>query len=617
MGAIFLAHAMGATEVTGAPSPVASIAVSVYLGTTSPTIACSPTSFSLQSLEGSAPSSATLRVWNGASQGTLHYAITVTPAWLSGAPTTGSSTGLPTTHTIMVNPFGLNAGDYAGTITITAAGGAGSVRIPLGLRVGNVAPTVRIVELGPSPVHPPRSAVRFWGTSSDAASRTVAHQWRSNLDGLLSAQTSFTISSNYLTVGVHAIKFAAWDDEGSSATRSQSLVVSNALSTATIVSMTPNPADAGSTVTVTLAGQDNDERGGTVVDGQLSWPDGLRAGIRPGLHRLPAPRTGGQYVIQYRVRDDEGTWSATTTRTLSVAAVPAPTVVAEPTYTSGTTNRISWNAVSGASAYAVQWSTNASFAPVAGQSGWLAATTHLVTGLADRQTYFYRVKYRNAYLAESGWSNVVKSTQDAAPPTVPGRPADAGAFTSSTTVRFTWTASSDAGSGVGDYDLQVGTQPGSANLFNRNVGNILTQTVTAADGQTLYARVCARDQVGNASAWSSSSDGITVDTAPPRLTAVASQDYRTLSVTFNEPVRDADRAGNYTCTGDLCILGVTSLSNMQYVLYTSEQVPKTSYTLTVRSAVKDRAGNRMAPSYSSRSFAGGIVTSARHWHIYR
>jgi len=617
VGMAFLASVLAASQAAGAPSPVASIAVSVYLGTTTPTIACSPTSFSVQSPEGGAPSSRTLLVWNGSQQGVLNYTIATSPTCLVCTPTTGSSTGQPTTHTITIRPAGLNARDYAGTITISAQGRTSTRTLPLALRVNDVVPRATITSIAPNPVQPPGAIVSFAGASSDAAGRTVAHQWRSNLDGLLNTQTSFNLSSNQLTVGNHTIAFTAWDDEGSSATQTRLLTVRNALSTATILSMTPNPAQAGSTITVTLAGQDNDERGGTIVDGQLTWPDGVRTGIRPGLHRLPAPRTGGQYIVQYRVRDDEGTWSATTSRSLSVAAVPAPTVAAEPTYTAGTTNRISWNAVGGASAYFVQWSTKASFAPLAGSSDWITSTTRLVAGLADGQAYFYRVKSRNAYLAESSWSNVVQSTQDAAPPSVPGRPADAGAFTSSTTVRFTWTASTDGGSGVGSYDLQVGTQPGGANLFNRNVGNVLTQTIPAADGQTLYARVCAGDKVGNSSAWSANSDGITVDTAPPRLTAVTSQDYGTLRVTFNEPVRGADQAGNYSCTGRLNILSVTPLGNAQYILRTSDQVPKTSYTLTVRSAVSDRAGNRIVPPYSSRAFSGGILTSAQRWYIYR
>jgi hypothetical protein len=401
----------------------------------------------------------------------------------------------------------------------------------------------------------------------------------------------------------------------------------------------------------------------------------------------------------------------------------APSVNPEPTYTRGTSNTIFFVLPAGAAASYVQWATNSSFTTpsITGNSGWLLApqATYAASGLVHGQIYYYRVKARNTELAQGPWSNIVSSRQDALAPTTPGAPSDGGAYTTSTSVRFNWTASSDSGSGVASYDLQVGTAPGAANMFNGNVGtvltrvamgangqrlyarvrardrvgnigawsnssdgilidtaapgtpgtprdagaytsltavrfywtaatdvgtspsgiasydfqvgttaggsnifsgnigNVLTRTVTGAHGQTLFARVRSRDRAGNVGPWSGNSDGIAVDTARPRLTSVGARDSATLDVTFNEPVRNADMASNYTCTGGLSILSALRLSDSNYRLTTTKHREGTVYTLTVKTAVKDRAGNPMDSAYSSRTFVGRGPTGAPLWHLYR
>jgi hypothetical protein len=303
--------------------------------------------------------------------------------------------------------------------------------------------------------------------------------------------------------------------------------------------------------------------------------------------------------------------------TVITAPPPAPYVLPEPPYSRGTGNTISWAPPPGAVGSLLQWATNPTFVDIAGYSGWVSGSSYGAANLRDGQMYYYRVKCRNAALLESGWSNVVNSTQDASPPTIPGKPLDTGVFTSSTSVTFYWTGSSDAVSGLASYELQVGTASGGSNVFAANVGNTLTKTITASNGQTLYARVRALDAVGNPSPWSAGSDGITVDTAGPRLLSVTVRDLRTLCVYFNEPVRNADQVSCYSCTRGLRILAVTPLTGSQYVLDTSDQVEGAVYTLTVARTVSDRAGNLLDPAYQSRSFLGGGQTGSKSWHLYR
>jgi len=249
------------------------------------------------------------------------------------------------------------------------------------------------------------------------------------------------------------------------------------------------------------------------------------------------------------------------------------------------------------------------------------ALLRTVTGGANGQTLYARVRARDRAGNVGPWSpNSDGILIDTVPPSRPGTPRDTGAFSSSTTVRFTWTAAVDPGtsaSGLGSYRLQVGTGPGAYNILDRNVGALLTATATGAHGQTLYARVCARDRAGNNGSWSGNSDGIAIDTTRPRLTGAVPRDCYAVNLTFNEPVMNADRSSNYTCSRGLAVLGVERLSNASYRLHTSSQTPGTTYSVTVKTFVTDRAGNPMNTSFNSLPFRAPAKTAVRSWELYR
>lgn len=121
---------------------------------------------------------------------------------------------------------------------------------------------------------------------------------------------------------------------------------------------------------------------------------------------------------------------------------------------------------------------------------------------------------------------------DTTAPTVPAlsTPADA-AKLNSRTVPFTWAASTDAGSGLANYEIQVGTAnpPASPYSYNVTPTSNSTSNTFSADG-TYYWRVNAKDNVGNVSAWSSPVRSFTIDTvAPgaPTLSAPANNSYST------------------------------------------------------------------------------------------
>jgi len=98
------------------------------------------------------------------------------------------------------------------------------------------------------------------------------------------------------------------------------------------------------------------------------------------------------------------------------AALAAPVLDPLPGATPGTSNTIRWESVAGADEYYVEAGMDADFVSPFSTSGWIAATQHTFTDLADGETYYFRAKARRAVSIESAWSKTVHSLQDATPP---------------------------------------------------------------------------------------------------------------------------------------------------------------------------------------------------------
>ncbi|MBK9304262.1 MAG: VCBS repeat-containing protein [bacterium] len=95
-----------------------------------------------------------------------------------------------------------------------------------------------------------------------------------------------------------------------------------------------------------------------------------------------------------------------------------PVLAALPAITAGDSLVLAWNPVSGEApvTYQAELAADAAFTQVLADSGWIAGTSHVFTGLADGFTGFYRVRSRDAALLVSLWSNTVTTRQDASPP---------------------------------------------------------------------------------------------------------------------------------------------------------------------------------------------------------
>ena len=112
----------------------------------------------------------------------------------------------------------------------------------------------------------------------------------------------------------------------------------------------------------------------------------------------------------------------------------------EPEYTEGTSNEVSWSAVTdkgvGGVEYYHEISTDGSFTNPIG-TGWTTETSWTWNNLGGSSRYWYRVRARDGFGQQSAWSAFVSSTQDAFPPGVPTLAAEP-TVTQGTTNTVSW-----------------------------------------------------------------------------------------------------------------------------------------------------------------------------------
>jgi phosphodiesterase/alkaline phosphatase D-like protein len=213
----------------------------------------------------------------------------------------------------------------------------------------------------------------------------------------------------------------------------------------------------------------------------------------------------------YRIKSTNGcsTSLPSNTITVSTSAPIAPIAAAASNFTCTSFNA-NWGAVTGATQYFVDVSTDANFATFQGTYNNVNVgnvTTYFVTGLTVNTTYYYRVRADNGctFSANSNTINVT-TTSPVAPIAL-----NADNF-SCTTFNANWSASVGATS----YELDVSTSGSFANFVSGfsafNVGNVTTYNVTnLTQNMTYYYRIRAV----NGCATSGNSNIVVVTIAAP------------------------------------------------------------------------------------------------------
>ncbi len=234
--------------------------------------------------------------------------------------------------------------------------------------------------------------------------------------------------------------------------------------------------------------------------------------------------------------------AATASIDVDCLAPTVPTMSAEPTYTQGLSNTVSWSDESGSGAvsYYAEIAEDAGFTVGLGNTGWIGGLSNLFGGLADGQIYYYRVKSKDTFDNESIFSAAVFSTQD---DTAPGTSVDAlSTYQTNATFDVAWTGS-DATSGLATVELWYSYESGAWTQFGTTfAASPISFTAVDGDGDYDFYTV-GTDNVGNAEAAPGSGDATTqLDTTAPTGTFVINNDdlYTTVTgVTLNNAVTDA------------------------------------------------------------------------------
>ena len=175
----------------------------------------------------------------------------------------------------------------------------------------------------------------------------------------------------------------------------------------------------------------------------------------------------------------------------SVTISSCLSMTAEPLFTAGTSNLVSWNVAPKATAYEAEASSD-NFGTIFASSGQITDTFFNFTGLTSGVDYEYRVRAVYPW-GVSDWSPTVHSTQDAAPPSSIFLDPIVGGLLYGSIYAITGTAS-DPLSGVGLVEL---SWDGGANWYPATGTTSWTYNwVLPSDGNyTLFVR--ATDAVGN------------------------------------------------------------------------------------------------------------------------
>ncbi len=192
-----------------------------------------------------------------------------------------------------------------------------------------------------------------------------------------------------------------------------------------------------------------------------------------------------------------------------------PTVNTLPTFIGSNKVSFSWSSTVPDARFYAEMSTDENFSTIVQNSGWIPETSYNFQNLSDGETYYFRVKLRDAQSEETEFSDTVFTTIDTQRP-LEGVVANNGLYSSSVNVIFSWTGFSDnGGSGIDHYEVQISDDSNFSNiLFEDNHYIRNSHTFIGTQGETYFARVKAVDGVALKSDFVYS-DGTMVDTTAP------------------------------------------------------------------------------------------------------
>jgi len=150
----------------------------------------------------------------------------------------------------------------------------------------------------------------------------IANQWYNNTEAIpiprreLSAATSSYNGRMYVLGGANGTYLATSEEATVPASSPPPPPPQHPPPTASITSISPNPAQAGQTVTFVGSGSDND--GDTII--AYSWRSSLNGTIGTQATLTINNLQAGSHYIYFRVQDSQGIWSPEVVATLTIGS---------------------------------------------------------------------------------------------------------------------------------------------------------------------------------------------------------------------------------------------------------------------------------------------------------
>jgi hypothetical protein len=191
---------------------------------------------------------------------------------------------------------------------------------------------------------------------------------------------------------------------------------------------------------------------------------------------------------------------------------PAASIASPPAgYFTGTQLVVAGTAADdgGSGVWRIQVMTGTAWETAVGAADWAYTTT---VPSADGVTYTLSARGED-FLGTAGATATRVITVDNVAPTA-AAPVDAGTWSPTSTLVFTWATSSDA-AGISGYYVVI-TDSNSTTVVDDEWVTTTAYTLTGAtEGVTYFAKIKARDGNGNVGSYGPASDGITPDLSPP------------------------------------------------------------------------------------------------------
>ena len=208
------------------------------------------------------------------------------------------------------------------------------------------------------------------------------------------------------------------------------------------------------------------------------------------------------------------------------SAGAAPVLAAEPAFSPGNENIVSWSFADDGKKGSTDWeflvqrSGDPLFAEEVEESGWITSWSFEFTGLEHGSTHNYRVRGRNPQGAETEWSASQASTQDAVPPVAALTELEA----DQTSLLFNFGLSAtDETSGIQEIELWFGMDGGETSLYGTfPPGEI---TFQATQGGTHEFFPVAIDGAGNRQDQGQAPAGVTQVPEPVIITDIWGEEY--------------------------------------------------------------------------------------------